>query len=103
MARDLKPQPLDPIREWIGPDGEEWVAMHPLYLALSRHYCPDAKGLSWLEIIHERLKEFCSGERRLPRSVAEEILEFDRGQQENGCPDENLAQLVELLRSPAGA
>jgi hypothetical protein len=98
-------QPLEVMREWTDADGEEWVAGHPVYLALGRHYCPDAKGLSRFEIIRERLKEIRSGERRLPGSVAEEILELDSEQRQNGYPDDgNVGRwLIELLRDAAGA
>jgi hypothetical protein len=37
-----------------------------------------------------------------PTLVAVSMLEIDRQQREHGCSDENIAQLVQLLRSPAG-
>jgi hypothetical protein len=41
LSRKPKPQPLFPIREWVGAeDGEEWLAIHPFYLAMLRHYAP---------------------------------------------------------------
>jgi hypothetical protein len=65
---------------------------------------PDVSGRKALDIVDDRLVEIVRRERRLPESVAEQMLELDRRQREgaNGYPeDENIAGLVELLRGQA--
>ena len=68
--------------------------MHPLTLALSRHYGDDS-----FEESGRRVGQIVTGERRLPDGVAEEMIEIDRVQRGAGGPDEDIAGLVELLRS----
>lgn len=90
-------KPFDPIREWTGADGEEWVGLHPLIQALAEFYAPGERGLETLG--EGRLQaEIVWGERRLPDVVASRVREIDRDQQANGHPDENLAGLIVLLQ-----
>jgi hypothetical protein len=91
-------QPLSPMREWRRADGAELVAMHPLYAVMWEHYAPELEFDSAAKVVGRRLREIVRGERRLPEAVAGEVVELDREQRENGCPDENIAGLVALLR-----
>jgi len=97
-SKRQKPQPINPLREWVGLDGEERVALHPLYAGLGHFYAPDKSGLEGIRVCLDRLKEIATGERRLPDEVAQTMFEWDREQQANGCPDENIVGLVEVLR-----
>lgn len=99
MRRRPRPEPLGPLRSWTNPDdGEEWVAIHPLYRAVLEHYQPAGRGLGRLQRVDRLLAEIARGERRPPRRMLDRVLEIDREQQANGCPNENLAGLVELLQ-----
>lgn len=98
MTSRSETRPLDPIREWTGPDGEEWVGLHPLVQALAEFYTPSEHGLGEFAKASARLKEITRGERRLPDVVASRMLEIDREQQANGCPNENIAGLIVLLQ-----
>jgi hypothetical protein len=92
-------EPPKPLRTWTRrADGETVYALHPLYVAMSKHYASGRPALERREVIERRLHEIILGERRLPESVAAEILELDRGDQASGCPDENISGLVALLQ-----
>lgn len=91
-------EPVGPLRVWDGPDGEELIALHPLYAALGEHYAPEKSGLAAVRVVNRVLVEIRDGDRRLPDAIAETTLAYDTLQQANGCPDENIADLVELLR-----
>lgn len=93
QASSTKPQPLAPIRSWIGRDGDITYGIHPLLAAIRDRY--EARRLPEARRI---LDEILSGQRRLPASVIELVLEFDRAQQAEGCEDENILGLIELLR-----
>lgn len=92
--RKPKAELFCPIREWVDLNGETRFALHPLTLALSRHYGDDS-----FEESGRRVGQIVTGERRLPDGVAEEMIEIDRVQRGAGGPDEDIAGLVELLRS----
>jgi hypothetical protein len=99
MTSRSKRQPLEPIREWVSLDGEEWLGLHPLFGALIELYAADERGLAALEKAGARLREIVHGERRLPDLVAGCMVALDAEQQKLGCPDENIDGLIELLRT----
>ena len=95
---------LDPIREWTAADGEEWVAMHPLYAVLSEAWLPKGvRGAKAMKMLSRLLREVLRGERRFGDVLAIRMLEIDAEQRANGCPDENLGNLIELLRERHGS
>ena len=77
--------------------------MHPLYAALSEAWLPKSvRGAKAMKMLSRLLREIVSGERRFPDALAERVLELDAEQRANGCPDENLGNLIELLRERHG-
>lgn len=95
---------LDPIREWTSADGTGWVAMHPLYAALSETLVPKSvRGIDAMRMLSRLLREIARGERRFSDSLAERVLEIDAEQRANGYPDENLGNLIKLLKEPIHA
>ena len=97
-------RPLSALREFrsTNPEhgGEIVYTIHPLFRALSEHYGSDDDDDDEheMEAIQARIAEFAKGERRLPDGVAERTLEIDAEHQAEGCPDENLIGLIELMR-----
>jgi hypothetical protein len=89
---------VEPLREWRSADGEDVVALHPLYVALAEFYAYGQPLEPAVRIAKRRLREVVRGERQLPELVAERIVELDRSQQARGCPDENVAGLVAVLQ-----
>lgn len=100
MASPSK-HPVLALREWQRTDGEAVYGVHPIHAALMHFYAPEDGGKSTrerIEVARRRLIEIGRGERRLPREAADLALEIDAAQRANGCPDEDIAGLVELLR-----
>ena len=77
--------------------------MHPMYAALSEAWVPASmRGVEAMKMLARLLLEVLSGQRHFPDAVAERMLELDAEQRANGCPDENLGNLIELLRERHG-
>jgi hypothetical protein len=102
LRKRNRPQPIPFFREWSGPDGEKWAAIHPLYMAVTEYYMlADSRFDHRLKRISRLLGEMASGERRPLPGMIDRMLEIDREQRENGCPDERLARLAQLLAGEA--
>ena len=90
------------FRSWHK-DGIEHTALHPVHLAVSEYYMlQDLNLAERVRRIEGLVADIVNGTRRPLPGMLDRILEIDREQQLNGCPNENLVDLVALLRT-AGA
>ena len=90
------------FRSWHK-DGSERTALHPVHLAVSEYYMlQDLNLAERVQRIDGLVADIVNGARRPLPGMLDRILEIDCEQQLRGCPNENLIDLVALLRT-AGA
>lgn len=90
---------LEPIREWVNPDGKEMISLHPLYFVFSEQLgAADKRGSELMRAVGRLMQETFSGERRFTDAMAERMLEIDAEQRAHGAPDDRLDNLAALLQ-----
>ena len=77
-----------PVREWIGPEGEEYVAFAPDVLAISRELRAEGledESLTFVApLVSERRRQYLRGERDPSPELVEDMAKIDREQRGNG-------------------
>ncbi len=72
------------LRSWIGPDGEEWLTIHPFWAALKEHHEALAGRRVKLEEFQRLAGEYGRGERSIPDGVQIRARELDAEQRAAG-------------------